>query len=147
MRELIGERPVKILAKIQNKLALQNIKEIIQTSDGIVISRGVLGMNLTAASMVYVQDYIVQKCKIYGKPVFICSQIIDSMMNNPIPTRAEVADISLAVHQGVDGLILSGETGFGEFYKEAVSTLKDVCIESEKHINNRRHYNYMEEYF
>ena len=145
VRELIGERPVKILAKVQNRLALQNLNCIITKSDGIVISRGVLGMNLTAASMVYVQDYIIQKCKLAGKPVFVSSQIMDSMIFNPMPSQAEVADVSLAVHQGVDGLILSGETAYGAFYKESVRTVRQICVEGEKHISHFKHYNYVEE--
>ncbi len=146
VRELIGDRPVKVLAKIQNKLALQNLKSIISEADGIVIGRGVLGINLTAANMVYVQDYIIQKCKLAGKPVILSSQVMDSMINNPMPSRAEVSDVTLAVTQGVDGIILSGETAYGEFYKEAVQTMSQTCIESEKNLNHFRHYNYIEEY-
>ncbi len=146
IRELIGSRPVKVLAKIQNRLALQNLRSIINKSDGIIIGRGVLNMNLTAANMVYVQDYIIQKCKLANKPVMISSQIMGSMVNNPMPTRSEVSDVSLAVMQGVDGLILSDETACGEFYSEALQTMGQICRESEKHINHFRNYNSIEEY-
>ena len=146
MRELIGDRPVKVLAKVQNKLALQNLESLMTKADGIVIGRGVLGMNVTAASMVYVQDYIIQKCQFYGKPVFLSSQILDSMVSNPMPTRAEVSDVSLAIHQGVDGLILTGETAAGDFYGEALQKMSQICVESEKHRDRYRHYNRMEEY-
>jgi pyruvate kinase len=146
IRELIGKRPVKVLAKIQNKLALQNLQSIIESSDGIVIERGVLRMNLSAANMVYVQDFIIQKCKLYGKPVFISSQIMDSMVSNPLPTRSEEADVSLAIHQGVDGLILSGETAFGEFYMESLMMMSKMCVESEKHTDRFKHYFLIEEY-
>lgn len=102
-------------------------------------------MNLTAANMVYVQDYIIKKCKIYGKPVFVSSQIMDSMINNPMSTRAEDADVNLAIHQGVDGLILSGETGFGEYFKESLTLMSQLCIESEKYTDRFKQYNYIEE--
>ena len=147
VRELIGNNPVKILSKIQNHVALQNLNSIISSSDGIVISRGVLSMNLTASNMVYVQDYIIQKCKLAGKPVFISCQIMNSLINNPIPTHSEMADISLAVHQGVDGLELSGETAQGPFYKEAITTMCQVCLKTERYSNYQKYYNSIERYF
>lgn len=145
IRELIGSNPVKVLAKIQNRHALQNLSAIIAKSDGIIISRSTLKLNLTAPNLVYVQDYIIQKCKVAGKPVFLASQITDSMVDNPMASHSEMADISLAVHQGVDGLILSGETACGPFYKEAVQLASHVCIKGEAHINHMKTYNYIEE--
>jgi len=134
-----------VLAKIQNRHALQNLSSIISEADGIIINRGTLKLNLTAPNLVYVQDYIIQKCKLAGKPVFLASQIASSMENNPMATHSEIADISLAVHQGVDGLVLSGETACGPFYKEAVELVSQVCVKIETHTNYLKNYKHIEE--
>lgn len=145
VRELIGSNPVKVLAKIQNRHALQDISAIISKADGIIISRGTLKLNLTAPNLVYVQDYIIQKCKLASKPVYLASQITDSMVSNPMASHSEIADISLSVHQGVDGLVLSGETACGPFYREAVQLVSQVCVKRESHLNNLKNYNYIDE--
>ena len=114
--------------------------EILEHSDGIIIARGYLGLSLELEDVVYVQKYVIKKCNMYGKPVMLSTQIMESMMNRLMPTRAEVVDISNAVYDGIDALILSPETAIGKYYKEVTQTISHICFEAEKHINYTKRY-------
>ena len=93
----IQGRHIKIMAKIMNSKALQNFEEILNVSDGIIIARGYLGMDLKLEDVAYVQKYLIKKCNLAGKPVILSTQIMESMVYRKRPTRAEVSDISNAV--------------------------------------------------
>jgi pyruvate kinase len=100
VRELLSVkgRQIKIIAKIQNKKALQNFEEILEVSDGIIIARGYLGLDMKMEDLAIVQKYLIQKCNLMGKPIILSTQIMESMVTRLRPTRAEVSDISNAVN-------------------------------------------------
>ena len=90
--------------------------------------------------VVYVQKYIIKKCNTVGMPVLLSTQILESMVTQLIPSRSEVVDISNAVYDGIDALILSPETASGVFYEQATDTMSQICLEAEKHINYLKRY-------
>jgi len=121
LKELLSMkgRNIKILSKINDRGALQNIETILQESDGIVISRGFLGLDVPMTEMTFIQHYLSSLANKAGKPVLVVTQIMDSMIHQLIPTRAEASDICNAVNDGIDAIILSDETSTGPFFKEA----------------------------
>lgn len=97
-------------------------------------------MSLDLEDVVYVQKYIIKKCNSVGKPVLLSTQILESMVQRLLPSRSEVVDISNAVYDGIDSLILSPETAIGSFYDKATKTMSQICFEAEKHINYLKRY-------
>jgi len=130
MLEIKG-RNMKILSKINDRIALQHIDEILAESDGIVISRGFLGIDVPITEMAFIQHYLSKLANKSGKPVLVVAQIMDSMIHQLIPTRAEASDIANAVADGIDAIILSDETSTGPFFKEACSQMSKICYEAE----------------
>ena len=110
---------------------MQNFDEILDVSDGIIIARGYLGLDLKLEGVTYVQEYLIKKCNIAGKPVILSTQIMESMVKRLRPTRAEVSDISNAVYEGIDCCILSSETHTGPFYDKACGIMSKICYEAE----------------
>lgn len=135
LRRLIGNKPVKIIAKIERAIALKNIDSIITASDAIMIARGDLGIEIPFEDLPIVQKNLVRHAHWYNKPAIIATQIMTSMINNDHPTRAEVSDIANAVLDGGDIVMLSDETAIGNYANEAVKILKKVIIRIEKYIN------------
>ncbi len=125
---------VKIIAKIERIEAIENIVDIVKESDGIMIARGDLGCELDIEKLPVLQSKIVTLCRSEGKPVIIATQILDSMRNNIMPTRAEVTDIANAVSQQVDAVMLSNETAIGKYPVETLKMLIKVIEEVEEHI-------------
>jgi len=140
VKELIGTRDIKILAKIENYVSLQNLDEIINKADGIIIGRSVLNLSLAPAYLAFIQDYIVTKCRLNAKPVIIGGPILESMQKSQIPSRAEIADISMAISQGADGIILGSETAQGEYFEEAARMASQVCLSAEKNMDANQNY-------
>ncbi|TNV72699.1 hypothetical protein FGO68_gene8788 [Halteria grandinella] len=142
VKKILGSKgqQIKVLAKLQSQRALENFDQILEASDGIIIARGYLGLSLDLEDVVYVQKYIIKKCNTHGKPVLISTQILESMVTKLIPSRSEVVDISNAVYDGVDSLILSPETASGVFYEQATDTMSQICLEAERHINYLKRY-------
>jgi len=131
-RKLISQ-DTGIIAKIENKSAIKNIKDIIQTSDAIMVARGDLAVEIGANEVPHVQLDIVKKCSELGKPVIIATQMLESMIENNKPTRAEINDVGTAVFQGTDVVMLSAETAVGKYPIQAVQAMKKTIVSTEKY--------------
>ncbi|MEM2006407.1 MAG: pyruvate kinase [Sulfolobales archaeon] len=115
-----------VLVKIETLSALKNLDSIIDESDGVVVARGDLGMNLGLEEVPSLQKRIVRKSREYGKPVIVATQLLESMIDNPVPTRAEVVDVYEAVQSGVDALMVTGETAVGKYPVEVIRWLNKI---------------------
>lgn len=133
--KLYNSSPIQVIAKIEDRKGVENIDQIIALSDGIMIARGDMGVCLDRAEVPLIQKKIIDKCNNAGKPVIVATQMLDSMINSPHPTRAEVTDVATAVLQGSDCLMLSGETAIGQYPVETVKEMAKIIEVIEKSIN------------
>lgn len=128
-----GRGDIQIISKIENNVALNNLDSIIDTSDGIMVARGDLGVEVSVQNLPVLQKTIIRKCREKGKLVIVATEMLASMSSSSRPTRAEVSDISNAVFDGTDAVMLSGESTVGKHPVEAVKYMADICVESENH--------------
>ena len=129
---------VLILSKIENQEGVENIDEILQVSDGIMVARGDLGVEIPTEEIPIVQKMIIKKCNELAKPVITATQMLDSMIRNPRPTRAEVTDVANAIYDGTDAIMLSGATAAGKYPVEAVKVMASIAKRIEQTLDYDR---------
>ena len=138
MREFLdanGGKDIEIIAKIENRSGVNNIEEICQIANGVMVARGDLGVEIPAMEVPSVQKYLINKCRMLGKRVITATEMLESMIYNPRPTRAELSDIANAVYDGTSAVMLSGETASGKYPVASIKNMVETVEFTEKNIN------------
>lgn len=143
IREFLNEnggKDIDLIAKIENKSGIDNIEEICEECDGIMIARGDLGVEVPFAELPSIQKYLITKCRMLGKRVITATEMLETMIYNPRPTRAEISDVANAVYDGTSVVMLSGESAAGKYPVETVRTMARIVEETENHIHYKKRF-------
>lgn len=129
---------ISLIAKIENQPGVDNIEEICRECEGIMIGRGDMGVEIPYEELPAIQKALITKCRMLGKRVITATEMLESMINNPRPTRAEISDVANAVYDGTSAVMLSGETAMGKYPSLTVEVMSRICMETEKNIDYKK---------
>jgi len=132
-----GVNSIQLIAKIETKTGLRNFDDILETVDAVMVARGDLGVEVLPEEVPLIQKSLIKKCNLYGKAVITATHMLDSMVRNPRPTRAEASDVANAIFDGTDAIMLSGETAIGKFPVQSVETMARIAVRTEKALDYR----------
>ena len=130
-----GGEDIDVIAKIENQSGVDNIEDICTACEGIMVARGDLGVEVPFTELPAIQKYLITRCRMLGKRVITATEMLESMISNPRPTRAEISDVANAVYDGTSAIMLSGESAAGKYPVEAVRTMSEIAEETERHID------------